>query len=378
MKIYAKKALLEQGMQENVVVTAENGVITAVEEGTAGDIACDLLTPGLFDVHTHGGQGYYVTDLRPEMQQKYLDDLLRHGITDVLLGTGSYSEYDGIIALCKSTMEAQEKGEKGGARIRGMHLEGPFLNPGKCGAMDPNKMPKAHIDNFEKIFSEAESMVRLVTVAPEVEGGMELVKALLAKGFKVQMGHTLATYEQANAAFAAGVTSLCHTFNAAPQVNHRAPGAVGAALCCDEAYCEVICDFVHLHPGAVKLIYKAKGADRMMIISDSAGPAGLPDGVYHLLEKHCENRDGACYLVGTNTLTGASVYIDQGVRNVMTLGVPEEEAYKMASRTPAMRLGMENLGVIRVGAESHLAAWDEAHECVFTVVGDEVKVHKGA
>ena len=377
MKISAKRALLPDGWKENRVITVENDVIVSVETGTSGDVQCDTLTPGLFDVHTHGGMGYYVTDLREDMQQKYLDDLLSHGVTDILLGTGSYAEYEGILSLCRQSMEKQKAGEKGGACIRGVHLEGPFLNPKKCGAMDPNKMPAPTKENFDARFGAYEDMVRLVTVAPEVEGAEKLIRALLDKGFKVQMGHTCATFEEAQRAIAQGVTSLCHTFNAAPAVNHRAPGAVAAALLNEKVYCEAICDFVHLHPGAVHMIYKLKGPDKMMLISDSAGPAGLPDGVYHLLEKDCEIRDGACYLEGTNTLTGAAVYTDQGVRNVMKLGIPSEHAFRMGSRTPALRMGFDNMGLIAPGCDGHLAAWDAEYHCVFTLVGGKLVHHGG-
>lgn len=372
MRILAQRALLPDGWKFNQVITVENDVIVSVETGKEGDVECGILTPGLFDVHTHGGMGYYVTDLREEMQQKYLCDLQRHGVTDILLGTGSYTEYDGILQLCRSTMDAQKKGEKGGARIRGVHLEGPFLNPNKCGAMDPKKMPSPSKENFENRFLAYEDLIKLVTVAPEVDGAHDLIHALLEKGFKVQMGHTCATFEEAQQAFSLGVTSLCHTFNAAPAINHRIPGAVTAALLDEGVYCEAICDFVHLHPGTVHMIYKMKGPDRMMLISDSAGPAGLPDGQYHLLEKDCEIRDGACYLIGTNTLTGAAVYTDQGVRNVMKLGIPSEHAFRMASRTPAMRMGFDTLGAIAPGFDAHLAAWDEDYNCVFTVINGKV------
>lgn len=372
MRIFAKKVLTAQGWKENQVVTVEKDQIRSVEDGWAGELSCDVLTPGLFDVHTHGGMGYYVTDTREEMQQKYLDELLRHGVTDVLLGTGSYADYSGILRLCRQSMEKQSRGEKGGARIRGMHLEGPFLNPGKSGAMDPRKMPVPSKENFEAIFQEYEDLVRLVTVAPEVPGAHALMDALLEKGFKVQIGHTLATFEEARAAFDHGADSLCHTFNAAPSIHHRMPGAVTAALLDPRVYCEAICDFVHLHPGVVELIYRMKGPDRMMLISDSGGPAGLPDGVYHMLEKDFEVRSGACYVEGTNTLAGGGCYTDQGIKNVISLGIPSEEAVRMASRTPARRVGMDRLGEIAPGYEAHLAAWDEQWKCVFTVIGDQV------
>ncbi|MBR0320095.1 MAG: N-acetylglucosamine-6-phosphate deacetylase [Clostridia bacterium] len=372
MKILAQKVLLPHGWAANQVITVENDVIVSVESGKAGDVVCTTLTPGLFDVHTHGGMGYYVTDLREEMQQKYLDDMLRHGVTDILLGTGSYADYNGILSLCRKTMERQKNGEAGGARIRGVHLEGPFLNPKKCGAMDPKKMPVPSVQNFAERFSAYEDMVKLVTVAAEVEGAHDLIRELLGKGLKVQLGHTCATYEEAQAAFDLGVTSQCHTFNAAPAINHRAPGAVTAALNDDRVYCEAICDFVHLHPGTVKMIYKMKGPEKMMLISDSSGTAGLPDGVYHMLEKDYEVRDGGCYLEGTNTLSGACVYTDHGVRNVIDLGIPSEHAFRMASRTPAERIGLDRLGCIAPGFEAHLAAWTEDYKCAFTVVNDQI------
>lgn len=375
MKIFAKKALLDDHWQENVVVTVAGNRIISVETGTEGDVVCDVLTPGLFDVHTHGGVGYYYPVDDAQEQQKYLDEMLRHGVTDILFSTATHAEYDTALKLCRNAMVRQQRGEASGACIRGVHLEGPFLNPGKCGAMEPAWMPAATVENFEKLFGAHEDIIRLVTVAPEVPDGEQLVKTLVKKGFKVQIGHTCATYEEANAAFEWGVDSVCHTFNAAPSIHHRAPGCVTAALLQDQVYCEVICDFVHLHPGAVKLIYKTKGPEKMMVISDSVGPTGLSEGRYPMAGKIYDVRADGCYLEGTNTLSGSRYFSDQGVRNLISVGVPSQHAFRMASRTPAERMGLDGLGRIVPGGEAHLAAWDENWQCVLTVIGDQVMEH---
>lgn len=372
MKIFAKRLLTPDGWRENQVVTIEKSVITAVDSGQSGDLSCETLTAGLFDIHAHGGEGYYTADLDSEAQARYLMALARHGITDVLLTTGSFPAYDGALSLFRDAMTRQAEGQLDGACIRGVHLEGPFLSPTKCGAMLPENMPKPSVEAFQRLFDPYLSMISLVTVAPEVEGAKELMRYLLRHGLRVQVGHTDAQYEEASAAFALGADSLCHSFNACRSIHHRQPGVVSAALLSESVYCEAICDLKHLHPAIVTLLYRLKGPDRMIVVSDSGAPTGLPDGEYVFGGKTYRVIDGTNRVKGGQTLSGGACYIDQSVANLIAIGVPAAHAYRMASQTPAHYLGLDKVGKVCPGCEAHLAAWAEDGVCSFTLIGDRL------
>ena len=375
MIIHAQKLLTPAGWRENQCVAVENGRIESIGPGDAGDLTAPILAPGLFDIHCHGGEGFH--SLRPswERLEKYLVKLAECGVTDLLIGLSacpSPEDYRAALDFAREAMERQKKGALPGAAVQGVHLEGPFLNPRRCGAMNPEAMPAPSPTAYEALFGGYDDIVKLVTLAPEREGARELTAHLLKKGVRVQAGHTDATCEEAEAAFGWGVNSLCHTFNAARPIHHRDPGVVNAALLNDGVYCEAICDFRHLHPNTVKMIYRLKGPGRMAMISDSGTVTGLPDGEYEIDgHKYCVI-DGTNRVNGGATLSCGACYLNGGVKNLVGIGIPAEDALRMASRTPAERLGVTRLGAARPGALAHLAAFDEAMEPVFSLIGGKI------
>ncbi|MBR3503548.1 MAG: amidohydrolase family protein [Clostridia bacterium] len=375
MLIHAKKLLTPAGWQQNQCVAVRGGVVEAIYPGDAGDLESDILAPGLFDIHCHGGEGFH--SLHPDRArlEKYLLRLAECGVTDLLVSLSACSSAEGYrraLDFAREAMGRQAKGELPGAAIQGVHLEGPFLNPRRCGAMNPDAMPAPSPEAYERLFGGYDDIVKLVTLAPEREGARELTAHLLKKNIRVQAGHTDATCEQAEAAFGWGVESLCHTFNAARPIHHRDPGVVNAALLNDGAYCEAICDFKHLHPNTVKMIYKLKGPGRMAMISDSGTVTGLPDGEYEIDGYKYHVVDGTNRVNGGETLSCGACYLDGGVRNLVSAGIPAADALRIASRTPAERMRRADIGAARPGALAHLAAFDEALRPVFSLIGDKV------
>ena len=372
MKIYAKRLLTPGGWRENQVAEIRNGWIERVYAGTDGDMRCEAMTPGMFDVHAHGGEGFCYYKPERAAYERYLTRVAQSGVTDVLFSTGTQESYGVSMEMAREVMRAQAEGKLGGAKIRGVHLEGPFLSPKRPGAMKGELMPAPSPAAFDERFGKYTDIIRMVTVAAEREGAKELIEHLLKLGIQVQSGHTDATYEEAELAFGWGVNSQCHTFNAARSIHHREPGVVAAALLNKNVYCEAICDFKHLHPATVRLIYRMKGPERMEIISDSVSVTGLPDGE-HII-------DGQKYLIvngtqrvnGGETLSGGACYLDGAMRNLISIGVPSEDAFRMASRTPAERIGVGSIGRIQAGYEAHLAAWDAEWQNVFTVIEDKI------
>ena len=372
MKIYAQRLLLDGKWLAEQVVTVLNGRIEDIAPGSAGDLSCNILTPGLVDVHAHGGEGYYTAYPDAAGLERYLLALARHGITDVLLTIGSVPDYGALLSLFQEVMHRQAAGSPMGARVQGVHLEGPFVNPKKAGAMDATHMQTPSPETFERLFAPYMGLLRMVTVAPELEGAPALIPWLRERGLRVQLGHTEASYQAAKEAFGLGADSLCHTFNACPPLHHRQPGAVAAALMEEMVYCEAICDGKHLHPAILGMIYRLKGPDHMMVVSDSGAPTGLPDGDYTFGGRQYRVVDGVNRARDGLTLAGGACYIDGSVRNLTAWGIPEEHAFLMAGQTPARAAGLSEAGCIRPGFPARLAAWSAEGCCTFSVVDGAV------
>lgn len=376
MKLYAKKILLPDGFWEDRTVTIENGIVAAIEAGNSGELTFPILAPGYFDLHNHGGEGYDTTLLSMELLEKFLLRLRKAGVTDILITllTGTLSQMAEELSFLRSAMEQQKAGKLPGARIVGAHLEGPFLNGAKNGAQDASSIIPPSVEIYDRYFGGFADVIRMVTIAPEVEGAADLAAHLVARGICVQAGHNLCDFETAEQAFAAGFTSVCHTFNACPPIHHRAPGLVTAAMLSDDVYCEAICDLVHLHPGVLRLLYRTKGAKRMIAISDSTMPTGLPDGVYSYAGHQCKVENGVKSTLD-GALYGGGCYLDESVKNLISIGIPAEDALQMCSATPANRMGLAKLGQIRVGAAAHLVGLDEDYTPIATLIGDDLKIH---
>ena len=374
MKIYAKKLLLPNGFAHDQVLTVEDGTVTSILSGCDGDITAPILAPGYFDVHNHGGEGYDTTLLDMDLLTKFVTRLLRSGVTHILVTilTGSLELMAEELAFLREAMRLQAEGKLGGARIVGAHLEGPFLNGAKNGAQAAEFILLPSVELYDRHFGEYSDVIRMVTIAPEIEGAMELAAHLAAKGIMVQAGHNLCDYATAEAAFASGFTSVCHTFNACPSIHHRTPGLVTAALINENVYCEAICDLVHLHEGVLKLMYHCKGADRMVVISDSTMPTNLPDGTYCYRGNWCKVENGIKSTLD-GALYGGGCYLDESVKNLISIGIPAADVLKMCSATPAMRMGITEIGKIEVGAKAYLVGLDDEYTPLFTVVGDDME-----
>lgn len=376
MKLYAKRLLLPDGFAEDQVVTVEGGRITAIEDGTIGDLTAPVLAPGYFDLHNHGGEGYDTTLLSMELLKKFLTQQRKSGVTHILvtLLTGSLPQMAEELAFLRSAMELQKEGKLGGARIVGAHLEGPFLNAAKNGAQSADLIIPPSEDLYARYFGEYADVVKLVTVAPENDGAIALAAYLTARGIKVQAGHNTCSWERAEEAFAGGFDSVCHTFNACPAIHHRAPGLVTSALTNETVYCEAICDLVHLHEGILKLMYHCKGADRMVAISDSTMPTNLPDGTYCYAGHWCKVENGVKSTLD-GALYGGGCYLDESVKNLVSIGIPAADALQMASATPAMRMGMDGLCRIEIGARANLVGLSDDYTPLFTQIEESTEIY---
>jgi N-acetylglucosamine-6-phosphate deacetylase len=277
----------------------------------------------------------------------------RHGTTSLLPTTMTAPREETEAVLAKLGRYIALPRAPSTARVLGVHLEGPYINRGRLGSQ-PDFAIAATIDQLESHCALAP--VRVVTLAPEIPGHIELVRFLAGKGIRVQIGHTLATYEEGIQALENGASGFTHLFNAMTPLNHRAPGIVGAAFAHGD-YCELIPDLVHVHPGALRAALRA--IPKAYCVSDSTAGTGMPDGEYRLGRQHVTKTLG-CVRLADGTLAGSTLTLDQALRNLVDLGLSIEDASARVSRYPADYLGLKDRGRIASGAWADLVVLDRA------------------
>lgn len=309
-----------------------------------------LILPGFIDLHVHGGGGADVMDGRDAMKTVARIHA-QHGTTAMLATTmtAPTSEIDRAFEGVARYL-AEQRSEIG-ASVLGVHLEGPFINDQKLGAQ-PDFCVPGDLEAIQRW--SAIAPIRVVTLAPEVEGNMALVSALTQRGIRVQMGHSMASYEQGCQALAHGLAGFTHLFNAMSPLHQRGPGIVGAALAHAE-YAELITDFITVHPGAVRVALRA--IPKLYAVTDATAAAGMPDGEYALGRQRVHKCLGAVRLAD-GTLAGSALTTDQGFRNLASLPMPLAEASRRMSLYPAQYLGLTSKGRIGTGCDADLVVLD--------------------
>ena len=267
-----EKGFVERDLNTNGSLIAENS-----GDNTVIDASGCYVIPGLIDVHFHGAVGEDFSDATPEGLQRMADFELSQGVTYICPAGMTLLE-DQLTAICKNTAAHRAKNPQG-AEVVGAHLEGPFLSMAKKGAQNGDFLHDPDVDMLRRLQKAAEGCVKLVTVAPEQPGGIEFVREAVKDGITVSVGHTVATYDIAKEAFAAGASHATHLFNGMPPFHHREPGVIGAAFDSPHAKAELICDGIHIHESAVRATFRLFGPERMILISDSLRATGMPDGI---------------------------------------------------------------------------------------------------
>lgn len=334
-------------------ITVENGKITAITapNGTTSGMDCSGLTviPGLVDMHTHGCVGYDTMDAHFEEMSVFL---AQNGTTS-WLPTTMTMDIDSIRRVTEAPREVS------GAQILGFHMEGPYISAKFKGAQNEAFIKAPDLAEFKSLDG-----MRVVTIAPELAGSMEFIRAC---GAMVCLGHTDADYDTCIEAIEAGASCLTHTFNAMNGIHHRKPGPIGAAVA-KNIYVQAITDGLHLHPSIVLLLYKAFGPERMVIISDAMRATGLGDGIYEFGGQDIEVKDGVAR-TQDGAIAGSTSTLWQCVKQATRFGVPFEDAVRMATRTPADMIGAKNKGRIEVGADADLLLLDAKLEIARVMIG---------
>lgn len=325
---------------------------TPVDEATVrADPHTPVLLPGFVDLHVHGGGGadtMEAGDAVLTLARRHA----RHGTTALLATTMTAPLAEIEAALRALAPQVAQRGRQA-ARVLGVHLEGPYISPEKLGAQPPYARPPALA---EILALQAIAPIKLVTLAPEVEGSLALIPALVGAGMRVQVGHTTAPYEQALAALQQGASGFTHLFNAMSALHHRAPGAVGAALA-HAQHAELIPDLLHVHPGAMQVALRA--IPGLFCVTDATAAAGMPDGDYRLGRQTVHKCLGGVRLAD-GTLAGSALTMDQALRNLVQIGLSLAEASARCSTQAAVYLGLDDRGRLVPGAWADIVVMDAA------------------
>jgi len=358
-------------------VVVEDGKIVDVGPWNGGfpgrvlDFRDCLVASGFIDLHVHGGGGSDVMDASPQGLDRLSDFLAAGGVTSFLATTYSAPQND-ILAVAGTIRNAARKGTEG-AIVLGLHLEGPYINPERRGAQSAAHIRSPSLEELDEVHGAADGVLRIVTMAPELDGALEAAAWLRSKGVIPSAGHTDATYDEMMAGVEAGFSHVAHLFNGMRPFHHREPGTVGAALDDDRVTVELIADGIHLHPAALRLAAGRKGAGKTALVSDAVAPAGLPDGEHMLGEERVRVEKGRC-LLGSGALAGSTIRLSDAVRNMVELArSPFAEAIEMASTTPAGILGLaERKGRLVPGMDADLTVLDKGFSIRLTMVGGRI------
>ncbi len=361
--VTAARVLTAGGVMREGFVGIEDGVVRAVGARGTGelppgrhvDLGDAILAPAFFDVHVHGSGGFDAMDATPHALDGLGAFLARHGVGSYLPTTVSAPMDTTLRALNGlAKIICRDAAPKGKARPLGVHIEGPFLSHAKRGAHAAADLVEPSVQVFERMWQAAEGQIRLMTIAPELPGALEVIAHATALGVRVSLGHSDTRMVDTEMGMAAGAASFTHTYNAMRRFDHRDPGILAAALT-SGLYAELICDGLHVDPDAVRLYWKAKGPERAILITDAMSATGMPDGRYRLGELEVRVKNGVC-LIGENTLAGSTLTMDRAVRN-FTGYTHEDPAVvaRLAARNPAEMTGLEGrVGVLAEGREADL------------------------
>ena len=362
MLLINANAFMDGEFHPHTRLRLENETVTAISPDLSslpGEQVCDVedqyVLPGFVDVHIHGCAGHDTMNGMDDLTEmsRYLSSC---GVS-VWLPTTMTAAVPATRFALQGISEAMHAHVPGAAFIAGAHMEGPFLNPERCGAQDPELLAIPSEEAFTEYSGEYADIVRLVTLAPELPGADSLIRHLRCRGITVSAGHSSASAEMLHQAADAGLSHATHLFNAQPALHHRNPGLVGAALTDGRVICEMICDGIHLHPDTVRLICAAKGPTGAIAVTDAMEAAGMPDGNYSLGGQTVSVCNGSARLAD-GTLAGSVLRMKDAFRNLLSWGISPELAVPMCTSSPADSVGLKDFGRIRAGSRGCLTCWN--------------------
>jgi N-acetylglucosamine-6-phosphate deacetylase len=362
------------------VIVIEDGRISSIATRQGAGLPHDAqvldfpgatLAPAFFDVHFHGAAGHDVMEATPKALDAIGSFLASRG-TGSFLATTVTAPVDATLrAVAGLAKLIDQPAVEGRAQPLGIHLEGPFLSHAKRGVQPAAHLLTPDIATFDRLFDAAEGRVRLITLAPELPGAVELTAHATARGVRVSVGHSNATAAETRAAIDAGATSATHTFNAMRALDHREPGILGTVLTTDSLFAEMICDGIHTAPEIVRLWSRAKGPEHAILVTDAMSAAGMPDGEYHLGGFAVQVAHGRATANGV--LAGSVLTLDRALANFIAFtGAPVEYGLRLLTVNPAAMTGLEQqAGSLAPGQLTNLVAVDAAGKLLASFVGGQ-------
>jgi N-acetylglucosamine-6-phosphate deacetylase len=347
-------------------------MVAAAEEAIAADRTIDgngnLIIPGMIDLHIHGAEGHDMMDGTIASVEAVSSACAKTGCTS-FLATSVSSPLSELLQMIDSVKSAA--GREPGARIIGIHAEGPYLNVKRKGMQNEKFLRAPDLEEMETIRTAAAGLLKMVTLAPELPGGDILVRDLRRHGIVPALAHSDATYEQAKHAFRIGVNHVTHCCNGMRPMHHRDPGPVIAALEEPDVSIQAIVDGTHLHPAVVRLLYREKGPDKMALITDALQAMGMGDGVY-LFGGHEVTVSGGVARLSNGSLASSTVTMIDSLKNAVKFGIPLYDAIRMATAAPADALSLPHKGRIEPGADADLVLLDEELNVLWTMVDGRI------
>jgi N-acetylglucosamine-6-phosphate deacetylase len=383
--IVARQLIRASGVMEYPLISVEDDRVSRIESLSVRDyerveathrFPDATLVPAYVDIHIHGCAGHDVMEATPEAFSAIGSYLASRGVGAYFPTTVTSPKEETIRSLARlaTEIERSKGADPRGATPLGIHLEGPFLSHLKRGVHTEALLEDPSIALFDRFWEAAEGKICLMTIAPELPGAPELIAYATALGVRCSMGHSDARVCEAETGFVAGARSATHTFNAMRMIDHREPGLAAFVLDNQSLYAEIICDGIHVDPMMVRLFFKAKDKDRIILVTDGMSATGMPDGTYMLGDMEVEVRDGRCTSDGI--LAGSVLTLDRGVQNLVKFtGANLDTAVAAATRNPSQLMGIENnWGSLDVGRIANITVLSRSAEVIQTFLAGRATI----
>jgi N-acetylglucosamine-6-phosphate deacetylase len=366
---------------EYPLVSVEDGRISHIESLTADDhdrfpamhrFPDATLVPAYVDIHIHGCAGHDVMEATPQALGAIGTYLASRGVGAYFPTTVTSPRDEVMRSLAGLAAQIGRETPHRGATPLGIHLEGPFLSHKKRGVHTDALLEAPSIPLFDRFWQVAEGKICLMTIAPELPGAPELIAHATALGVRCSMGHSDASVFEAETGFVAGARSATHTFNAMRAIDHREPGLAAYVLDKRPLFAEIICDGIHVDPMMVRLFFRSKDENRIILVTDGMSATGMPDGTYMLGDMVVDVHDGRC--TSNGTLAGSVLTMDHGVRNLMEFtGASLTAAVAAASRNPCKLMGIDDSwGTLEIGCPANLTVLSPSAEVIETILAGQL------
>lgn len=368
---------------KNGTLVIEDGIIS--ELGRISDVlipeGCRLIdvsgktvAPGFVDLLVHGGGGVGFADEEPDSIERASNYFLRHGSTTLLASLFAKPEEE---LLADLTRVADYIDGHPDSNVYGIHMEGPFLNPALKGAMNEEYLWKPTVEGWELLWEASRGKIKIMTIAPELPGSIDVMRAAARKGVVLSIGHSMATYDEIELAIDNGAAHVTHIFNAMKPFHHRNPGVILGSLLRNELKIELIADTLHVHPAVMELLLKLKGANGIILITDSIRAGGMHEGEYEFADQKVFMKEQKAYLAD-GTLAGSTLTLNKAVKNmIQTANAKETDAFRMASLNGAKVLNIENKkGILAAGKEADIIVLNDDYEVEMTILKGKIAYEK--